>query len=353
MNQPLTYIPEIIESHIDEVSFLYEQYRTEIAAGDDDQSYLRFLAKRLRANIDGLLLNHDVVWELVEPDLAGGDAEVFFTAGIVAFGAGHVQRVKQAVDLAEDEGALAAVAFSLAWLPWRHVQFWTDKFAQSERPELVYLSVYAYLWHRKKNVEDVGIYYPRLLASDVAPQVLSVTLLLVNLIQDISVVPLLRELSMSLKTAGNASPETEFKVLNTRLTLGDNTALIPLKDFLFEENALQEDAAELSFSYLQTVEAKGWLRELQEKITNKRLILIAIGALKERALLPWVINQMQEIELARLAGKTVGLILGVDIEEEGWVIDDEKLDEKWLEIEGDEMLPWPDRNQIKAALGLQ
>ena len=47
-----------------------------------------------------------------------------------------------------------------------------------------------------------------------------------------------------------------------------------------------------------------------ERAGRERIMLLAIGAMQERSLLPWVVNQLADPVLARLAGQAIGQILG-------------------------------------------
>jgi hypothetical protein len=344
-------------AHIEEAEFLSEQYLAGIANGtpiaEPDQVYLHDIANRLNANLDGLLLTPDISWKEIAPMLESGIASIFFVASAVAFGSGDVERIKQVVDQAvADSYCLEAVAFGMAWQPWGKTVFWAQKFIQSERFELAYIGLYCHLWHKQiQSTASVAI-FERLFAKEPEAGFLTLVLRLVVQTKEISVVPVLRNLSVSKPIADELS-EIQFLYLKARLLVGDTTALEALKPYVTLPWADQEDAVMLVFRHLDSTTAKHWLRDLQQAPGRDRLMLQAIAALREKELLPWVVNQMAKPELSRLAGYTVGCILGVDIEAQGWVLDDEALDEKWLEIEGDEMLPWPDTSTIKSALGIR
>ncbi len=357
MAQPLTYIPEVMAAHIEEAEFLSEQYLAGIANGtpisEPDQVYLHDIANRLNANLDGLLLTPDISWKEIAPMLESGIASIFFVASAVAFGSGDVERIKQVVDQSvADSYCLEAVAFGMAWQPWGKTVFWAQKFIQSERFELAYVGLYCHLWHKQIQGAAPASVFERLFAKDPEADFLRLVLRLVVQARDVAVVPVMRQQSQGLPVEGDLS-ETRYLYLKARLLVGDTTALSALKPFVTIPWDSREDAVSLVFSHLDAATAKQWLRDLQQLSDRDRLMLLAIAALREKDLLPWVVNQMAKPELSRLAGYTVGCILGVDIEAQGWVMDDSALDEKWLELEGDEMLPWPDMGAIKSALGIR
>ncbi len=83
-----------------------------------------------------------------------------------------------------------------------------------------------------------------------------------------------------------------------------------------------------------------------------RWVLLAIGAMNEKLLLPMVVKQMEHPELSRVAGKVFSQLTGIDLREKGWLLSDDAMDQQWLELEGDEDLEWPDVIQIKKAMNL-
>jgi uncharacterized protein (TIGR02270 family) len=360
----LSYIPEVISAHIQEAEFLFEQYLAGITSGEvrleSEKPWFAGLAARLNANLDGLSLNADIAWLELEPLLDEGaslqnedHAGIFFVAAAIAFERGNVERIRRVLDQSASQAeTLEAVAFAMAWQPWSMISFWAQKFIQSERFELAYVGLYVHLWHQQPVGALTISLYERLLAKAPDPSFLTKVLRLAVQTREVALVPVLRKLR---QPESGLSPE-QFLYLKARLLLGDTTALEALRLFVMSPGADQEAAIALVFSHLDADAARPWMRELQQVARSEsgnrdRLLLQAIAALREKDLLPWVLKQMDKPELARLAGYAVACILGLDIETRGWVLDSEALDEQWLALEGDEMLPWPDAATIRSALG--
>lgn len=356
MTPPLKYIPAVIEAHVDEAGYLAQLYLTAMSDSPLDESYLHNLATRLRGHVKGLLLNPGPVGTILdEREEEGGmlgEPEWVFVSSLMAFNGRKVDQVKRLVDetteLGEfDQGAaLRMVAFSLVWLPENTVYPWMQKFGASERAELAYIVLFTNTWRNQSWVEDRSVLMQRMLSKSAPAWMIPLALGLMAQDEATDWVSFLR----SEDTA--ELEERRFRLAAARLAIGDVTALKTLKAFVDAPNDWREEAAVLCFSHLDTSVGKEWLRPLQKEPGRERIMLLAIGAMRERSLLPWVVNQLADPVLARLAGQAIGQILGVDLEEQGWALDDAELDDAWLALEGDEMLPWPNEPVIRQALKL-
>ena len=164
---------------------------------------------------------------------------------------------------------------------------------------------------------------------------------------DTTILPILQQ-----QSASEVLGDTQFQQLKTRLKLGDQSALLHLKSFVLSENDFREPALELAFSLLPKNEAKQWMGELKNTPDAERYLLLAVGAMDEKPLLPWVVKQMEVPALARIAGKVFTQLSGQDLRKNEWIITDDSMDEQWLALDGDEELDWPNVAKIKQAMGL-
>ncbi len=360
MKAPLSYIPGVIDAHIEEAGFLSQLYLDALKDQPVDRDYLRSLSTRLRAHIGGLLLNILPSWErLVGEFTENGvfaEADAFFVGGVISFEgrrqADVVTLVNQSFDRGtSDQGeAFERLAFSMIWLSENAVYPWIQKFQVSSKPELAYIALYVNAWRNQNWLEDERALTQRLFNDRTPGWLLALATELILHGDGAKWVPFLRTLANGGESALSAAV---YHSAAARLRFGDTTALEHLQPFVNAENPWREAATVLCFSHLDAQAGKDWLRPLQKSPGIERIMLLAIGALREKSLLPWVLNQLAKPELARLAGLSIARILAVDLEDQGWVLDDEAMDDAWLEIEGDEMLPWPDEKKIRTALKIQ
>jgi len=343
-----TFIPEVIQAHFDEASYLFSEFMVEVNSANPNKQYLKNVNARLAAHLDGLVVNLQAAWSICEgtlsnEDLGEGEASEFFVASYLAFLSNELEKVKPVVETAETHASLLnAVSYGLAWHPWQQSGFWATKFVASGRPAIATIGLFCHQTYKQPAPITTASLLGQSLEKDIE-SVIPSTLLMAEKTQDVSVLPLLHsyqseELSL-----------THLQVLETRIKLGDSGALEKLKLFVMSDNDFRERALSVAFSLLEPEESKLWIAELKNTEQADRLILLAIGAMKEKTLLPWVVKQMHIPETARIAGKVFSQITGYELRKHGWVITDGSMDKFWLELDGDEDLDWPDVHKIEQA----
>jgi len=362
------FIPDVIQAHFDEAAYLFTEFLVEINSEQPNKVYLKKVNARLDAHLDGLLVNFDAAWSICDEALSVDSpdspfdypsefsASEFFIASFLAFHSQDFEKVKPVVESAESQPSiLNAVAYGLTWLPWQQSSFWATKFVTSSRPAIAAIGLFCHQTY--KQPAPITSYDLVVKSLGQGPEsVIPIALLMVEKTQDVSVLPLLQryhsdELSL-----------IQLKVLESRIKLGDLSAVVSLRGFVLNENDYQERALKLAFSKLDSNDAKQWIAALQSGFKNApeamssedaqsgRLVLLAIGAMREKPLLPWVVKQMHIPELARIAGRVFSQITGFDLRKQGWVITDGSMDEYWLSLEGDEELDWPDAVKIEQGM---
>jgi len=362
------FIPDVIQAHFDEAAYLFTEFLEEINSGQPNIGYVKKVNARLEAHLDGLVVNFDAAWGICEDALSSDSpdslldypiefsASEFFIASFLAFHSRDFEKVKPVVESAESHPSiLNAVAYGLTWLPWQLSGFWAAKFVGSSRPAIATIGLFCHQTYK----QPAPITSYDLLAKSLGQgpeSVIPAVLEMIKKSQDVSVLPLLQGYQSETLSL------TQLQVLEARIKLGDNNAIASLKGFVLNENDYQERALKLAFSKLDSHDAKVWIAALQHGLENApeaasgdvsqagRLVLLAIGAMSEKPLLPWVVKQMHIPELARIAGQVFSQITGYDLRRQGWVITDGSMDEYWLSLEGDEELDWPDVLKIEQVM---
>ncbi len=342
-----TFIPEVINAHFDEASYLYSEYQAECEAANTDTGYLKGVVLRLDANLEGLMINAKAADEYCEAAVEGDDAGEIFVASYLAFYAGDLGKIKPLAEVAQGDALLLeAFACGLAWHPWDLSGFWATKFISAKQSAMAAIGLFCFDTHNK----SLPIVFNDLLKrtlSEEKPSELPLLLAIAHKNKDTNILPTLQALKPK-----NQLDDSHFELLETRLKLGDTSALPILKPFILLENENREAALKLVFSKLKIDEAKQWMAELKACPDTERYLLLAVAAMNEKPLIPWVIKQMELPELARIAGKVLSELTGQNLRKNQWILNDEAMDEAWLAIEGDEELDWPDVIKIKQALGV-
>jgi uncharacterized protein (TIGR02270 family) len=335
-----------VQAHFDEAAFLYSEFLAETYSTQPSPGYLSDIKERLNANLDGLLINADAAWPMCEEALDQDDSGEFFTAAYLAFHSGELDKVRSVVEAGKIQAALLqAIAYGLAWHPWKTSGFWAEKFVAAKQAAIVSIGLFCFNIHK----QPAPVSYASLLEKTLAANEHPVSLNLLSFIQKNNDETALTCLK---KYTSDDLDEVFFQVLKTRVALQDSTAIALLKPFVLTENENREEAIAMAFSALEKQEAKQWVAELKQAQEPERWMLLAVAELNEQALLPWVIKQMEIPHLSRIAGHVFCRLTGFDLRGQGWTLDDENLDKSWLDFEGDEELDWPDTVKIKQAMNI-
>ncbi|MFT5717157.1 MAG: hypothetical protein ACI9T7_001343 [Oleiphilaceae bacterium] len=344
MSEIQSFIPEVINAHFDEAAYLYSEFQTERNKTEPDVDYLQNVMARINANLDGLAINASAAEVFCEEAITSGDAGEVFVASFLAFKDGDLEKIKPVADASQAEPELLeALAYALTWHPWSLSSFWATKFIGAKQITMASVGLFCF----NSNKKSPPLSLNDLLARSLVDKNLSVIPLLLDIAiknKDLSVLPALQQY------CSEEQDTTLFQVLKARLKLGDASAVIELKLFVVTENTNREEVLNLVFPQLDKTEAKQWISELNSIPGSERFILLAVGVIQEKPLLPWVIKQMEKTELARVAGKVFSQLTGINLKERNWLLNEEAMDQKWLEIEGDEELEWPDVAKIQQAM---
>ena len=94
---------------------------------------------------------------------------------------------------------------------------------------------------------------------------------------------------------------------------GDPEAVEVLKGFDMRHSSFSERALHMAFRRMERRTALSWHKELSLSADTIRLAVIGTGIIGDSVLVPWLLEQMQNMDLARLAGDAFSMITGVDI----------------------------------------
>lgn len=138
--------------------------------------------------------------------------------------------------------------------------------------------------------------------------------------------------------------------------LGDGEpAIAALTAIAWQEGSHADAARELALRKLDVAQANAWLRDLARRPGRDRALIGATGVVGDPRYIPWLIEQMAEPVLARLAGEAFAMITGVDLTYRDLVRrapedfeagpNDDPADET-VALDEDEHLPWPDPRAV-------
>ncbi|CAN7207475.1 TIGR02270 family protein [Variovorax paradoxus] len=149
-----------------------------------------------------------------------------------------------------------------------------------------------------------------------------------------------------------------FESARAALLLGDRqAALRMLVAFTGEGGPCQAAAAMLALKVLPAEQAHALLQSIARKEDSVRILIRGIGAAGDPHYVPWLIAQMGDLKLARLAGESFSTITGLDLAAEDLELKppenpvagpNDNPDDEDVAMDEDEGLPWPDAEKIDA-----
>lgn len=345
---PQETIPGVISRHLEDTAFLCTQHDDAVRAPHYRLKDLLQLEERLGAHLDGLRVSDQHGWEIITAALKDGKPGTVFAAGILAFESGNdawVQCVLEA-GVATPESSRGLIS-ALAWLPIEQASGPIKALLASDQPARRCVGIAGAAAHRRM---PSGSVFPDALVSDDS----------VLRARALRVVGELGLLDFHLSARANLrskDPTVRFwAAWSNALLNGHKDAVACLQNVAEAGGPFAERAAQMAMRRLAPKDAKMWLIRLVKQLGQKRLAVIAAGALADPEAIPFLIDQMKVPELARVAGESFSLITGADIAYED--LDGEKPEgfesgptespeDENVATDRDLNLPWPDPVLIK------
>lgn len=341
MSAPL--VPEVVEQHAVEASFLWSQRSRAIREPQYDLAGLMRLDERVEAHLDGLRIAGARAWEIyekVQPLETAGDA---FARSSAALASGSPELLAQTIaGCAAVPDAARGFVSALGWVSWDRAEAPARKLLEAESPAERRMAVAAWAIHRR----DPGQALLKA-AED------SDTGLRARAFRAVGELGLSRLALQPGKIGGLPDPECRYSAAWSAALLGGRPEAASALADLAESGPIRREAAvRLAARRLGLGLAGPWLRKLPG-----RLAVIGIGAAGDPDAVATLLEGMRAPELARIAGEAFSMITGADLEDErlaggkpeGFEAgpNDDPADPN-VEMDPDENLPWPDVPAIAA-----
>ena len=340
------------ELFADNASFLWQLRTIAVNQPHYTRDDLLELDARIDAQLNGLMVLPEESWSICEQNLALEQPGDIFVAAVLAFRCLDVAKIQAAVEAGlANPNATPGLISALGWLPGRLVHSWIKKFLTSKDLQHKYLALAA-CSIRQENPED---YLSAIFAREDCRahlQLYTRALRLAGELKRYDLLPAVRH------AINSALPKVKFWALWAGVMLGDFQLADSLKPYVFQSGECQRLAIELCFRVLPSEQAYEWITELAKNPKQLRAAIVAIGVLGDPKAIDWLIGQMQEPQLSRIAGEMFSTITGIALDENNLALEalpdlTEQLPavdeaEDGLEVDEDEYLPFPDVNKIGA-----
>lgn len=326
------------ERCVDDVSFLWFQRCRASTRADYTYQDLREIDHRLLANLRVLHLSAEQAFELACEGYSLGDAGCMFVAAVQAFSSAKVSLIERVLEDARQMPELRPGLFSaFGWMPGAVVHPWIKKFLLSKVEYHKLLGVVACSVRR----EDPGALLTRLVEHSSCLDKGELAIRICRLIGEIK----RQDLFSVLVEARQSEGEKAFWAYWSAILLGDKTGMEAFQPFVITESKWQDHAIDIAFRSLPVTSAREWINELADKSTRKQVIR-ATGVLGDPQTIPWLLVQMHDAKLARIAGEAFSNITGVDLQKEMLCVDKSGTAEE--DDDQDDSLPLPSPTLVES-----
>ncbi|CBK41725.1 conserved protein of unknown function [Nitrospira defluvii] len=339
-------IAAIVTQHAEEAAFLWLLRSN---ATRQPHYALKDLAKldgRVEAHVDGLRVAGEPGWELCKAALGNEEAGEVFAASVMAFESGIESRIQAILEAVEKTPELSKGLISaFGWMPFQQAAPHAQRLLVAELPLQRLVGLAAYAVHR----QDPGAALKDALSSTD---------------------PELR--ARALKAAGELGKTTFIPAMKAEFAAEDlacrywagwsgallgEPAAIPVLQRLAERgHTKREQACAMALRRMSIDQAQAWLKSLANSPKALRLAMQAAGVIGDPANIPWLIQQMANPAMARVAGESFTYITGIDLAYDDLDTDKpesfeagptENPEDENVDMDPDEDLPWPNPQLIE------
>jgi len=338
-------IPEIISQHFEEACFLWLLRNRAVSAPHYSLADLTKLDNRVEAHIDGLRIAGEPGWELIEQGLEQGDAGDVFAAAVLAFESLHEERMQLIVEAGIAAPDLSrGLVSALGWLSLEQAAPLIDRMLSAELACVRRIAIAASAAHRK----DPGVGLKKALLGDDLPLRARAAKAVGELGRG-DLMPWLRD---NIETS---DPACRFYSAWSGTLLGDGDSLSALRPFAASDGSYGEEAVKAAPRRMDLLSAHALQKDLARSPRTIRLSIMCTGAIGDPVSIPWLVEQMVNPELARIAGESFTMITGADIAYEdlegnkpqGFEAGPtESPEDEDVAMDPDEDLPWPNPELI-------
>lgn len=339
-------IPVVVAQHAEESAILRGVRSALVRAPHVKLHQLRRLDDRIAAHLDGLAVAGECGWKLCEAALQNPGAGEMFAAAVRAIEEKRSAGLDALLALAEAVPASQSGLMSaFGWVSPQFLAGTVRGLTGSPGAFRRQVAIAACAMHRA----DPGAALDAALADDdVRVRARGLRVAGESGRRDL--------LAACVKALADEDAGCRFWAARSALLLAaPDSAVRVLHDIALEGDPRRASALQYLLKAVDVTQAHVVLKALAQDDANRRLLIQGAGIAGDPHYVPWLVKQMEDPELARLAGESFSTITGVDLADldlESKPPDSfeatptENPEDENVEIDPDDSLPWPDVPKI-------
>jgi uncharacterized protein (TIGR02270 family) len=338
----------VITQHLDDLTALRRIRVYLVLAANTKLLQLSRLDDRLSANIDGLDIAGEygtrlAIARLLDP----ADAEVFAVAvnALESSNLVTLEKLLFIVDLFPV--SLDGFVSAFGWVSAANLQGVTKRLLDSPNP-----------FRRQVGFTACGMHQVNPGAALVAALNDENTALRSRALRVVADLSLVDHLPACIDALAHPDPDCVYQAARACILLGNRGASVSaLHRIALAPGPWRSSALGLSLKLQSPTDAHATLKALAQDPACIRLLIQGIGTAGDPHYVPWLIQQMQDLKLNRLAGESFSFITGLDLayldlerkppEGVGFGPNDDPNDDN-VAMDEDDGLPWPDVEKVSA-----
>ena len=341
-------IPVVVQQHAEDVAMLRNTRTFLVSAPHVKLHQLRRLDDRLAAHLDGLAVAGEFGSKLAAAALERPGRGEAFTATVRAIEDRDVLGLDRLLAIAEAvPDSLSGVISAFGWVSAASLRGISKSLLDSPSPLRRQVGLAACEMHQV----DPGTVVDAALKDDDAAVRARALRLVAHLGQ-------VDKVSVCMSAMADEDARCAFAAARAAALLGNRRgSLVALQAFASAPGPWRSPALGLLLKLQEPEDAHATLTALAQDPACVRLLIRGIGVAGDPHYVPWLIQQMQDLKLARLAGESFSLITGLDLAyldlerkpPEG--VDfgpNDDPDDGNVAMDEDDSLPWPDVEKITA-----
>ena len=344
-------IEAIVTQHAEEAAFLWLLRAGTIHAPHYDLKDQAKHDNRIEAHVDGLRIAEEPGWELCKAALGNEESGEVFAASVMAFEFGIETRIQAVLDVVTAKQELIdGMISALGWVTIEQASPHIQQFLGSQ----VHL-------HRQIGLAGCAVHRvdpKQALTQAVTSRNLALRARALKAVGELGRKDLLGAVKEQLKAEDE---QVRYWAAWSGALLGEPAAVPVLRQFVESGHSKREPACAMAMRRISVQEAQAWIKTLASAPNTLRLAVQAAGVIGDPANIPWLIQQMVDPIVARVAGESFSFITGVDLDYDNLDADKpegfdagptEDPEDENVAMDADEDLPWPNPQLIEKWWGM-